>query len=178
MQQESNYAKNAAPATVTPLPGTASLHPASDREKCKILAKKGFLVARNTTSGLVMLIYSKEFQLGVLLHLPLPGSTVVDSAAQIFAKSAIAMILAEFETLGVRRRDLLTYVIGGSATDTLPEVSKLTVQRALWSHGLSLSACDLGGSQLRSIWMDVESGRTIVRSEPMANSILVHCPAA
>jgi chemotaxis receptor (MCP) glutamine deamidase CheD len=169
MQKESRYQTSSAPAEVRPLPA----HP--DREKCQILAKKGFLVARNTTSGLVLLVYSKEFQLGVLLHLPVPG---LDTQDQTFAKSAIAMILAEFETLGVPRKDLLTYVIGGSATDTLPEISRLTVQRILWTHGLPLSACDLGGRQIRSIWMDVETGRTIVRSEPISTNFLARCPAA
>ncbi len=154
------------------LPGTAFMPGGCQREKCQILAKKGFLVARNVTSGLVLLLYSAEFQLGVLLHVPVSSGHAPagpDSPDQAFTKSAIALIRAEFETLGVSRNDLLTYVIGGSGGDA-PEVSKLAVQRTLWGYGLPLSAWDLGGKLVRSIWMDVENGRTIVRSEPIARS--------
>jgi chemotaxis receptor (MCP) glutamine deamidase CheD len=173
MQQESQHFNNSATSAASPLPGSAAIRSVSQREKCQILAKKGFLVAKNITSGLILLVYSAEFRLGVLLHLPLNSGSVssgVDTQDQTFAKSAMALILSEFETLGVSRNHLLTYVIGGSATDVLPEVSKLTVQRTLWSYGLPLSASDLGGQLLRSIWMDVENGRTIVRSEPLPGS--------
>lgn len=140
-------------------------------EKCQILVKKGFLTAKNVTSDVTLLLYSKEFQLGVLFHLPPFGATgksVTDG--DTFAKTALAMILAEFESLGVAKADLVTYAIGGSAAEGNPEVRAVSVRRALWSHGLVLSACDLGGYQRRSIWMDVESGRTIIRSEPISKT--------
>jgi chemotaxis receptor (MCP) glutamine deamidase CheD len=142
------------------------------RPPCQILAKKGFLTARNITSGVAILVYSREFQLGVLFHLPLndaDADTASSREDQAFARSAMSMILSEFQTLGVRSRDLLTYAIGGSAVDGKNEASAVDVRRALWSHGLSLSAADLGGKQVRSIWMDVESGRTIIRSQPIPN---------
>jgi chemotaxis receptor (MCP) glutamine deamidase CheD len=180
MQQEPSHFERSAPSAPSPLPRTAAIQSASPREKCQILAKKGFLVAKNVTSGLVLLIYSAEFQLGVLIHLPVasgPASVGADAQHQAFTKSAMALILSEFESLGVSRSRLLTYVIGGSATDAAPEISKLTVQRTLWSYGLPLSASDLGGQLLRSIWMDVENGRTIVRSEPLPSSHLsIHSP--
>jgi chemotaxis receptor (MCP) glutamine deamidase CheD len=153
----------------TTLPTPPSSLPC-DSEKCQILAKKGFLNAKRITTGLVLLVYSQGFQLGVLLHLPSLNSSNtagIDSQEQAFAKAAIAMILAEFETLGVSRNELVTYAIGGSASEGTREVTKLAMKRALWSYGLPLSACDLGGKQIRSVWMDVESGRIIVRSEPM-----------
>jgi chemotaxis receptor (MCP) glutamine deamidase CheD len=172
MQKESQNFQNSASSVASPLPGAACLQSASQREKCQILAKKGFLVARNVTSRLVLLVYSNEFQLGVLIHLPSPSAAAfpgADTQDQVFAKSAVALILSEFETLGVSRNNLLTYVIGGSQVDIIPEVSKLAVQRVLWGYGLPLSASDLGGKLVRSIWMDVETGRTIVRSEPIAD---------
>jgi chemotaxis receptor (MCP) glutamine deamidase CheD len=178
MQQESQSVTSSDPVATNTLPAASVVEPVFRREKCQILAKKGFLVARNMTGGLVLLVYSKEFQLGVLLQLPLPasqggpGSPDADSQGRAFAKSAIAMILAEFESLGVVRKELMTYVIGGSATDDLPEVQKLAVQRTLWGYGLSLSACDLGGEQVRSVWMDVASGRTIIRSHSMTASLM------
>jgi chemotaxis receptor (MCP) glutamine deamidase CheD len=119
---------------------------------------------------MVLLVYSREFQLGVLLHLgeqSAQGSGSLDGQDQAFTKTAVAMILSEFETLGVRRSELETYVIGGSRTESLPAVSKASIQRLLWNYGLSLTGCDLGGRQIRSVWMDVETGRTIIRSEPM-----------
>ena len=139
------------------------------RPPCQILAKKGFITARNITSGVAILVYSREFQLGVLFHLPTDDAESPSSEDQAFAKSAMSMILSEFQTLGVRSGDLLTYAIGGSAIDGKNEASAVDVRRTLWSHGLSLSAADLGGHQVRSIWMDVESGRTIIRSQPIAN---------
>lgn len=143
------------------------------RLPCQILAKKGYLTARGLTSGVALLVYSAEFQLGVLFHLP--PFDIVQAEDQSYAKSAMAMILAEFQTLGVSHRDLLTYAIGGSAIDGKPEVTTLMVRRALWNHGLSLTSGDLGGTQSRSIWMDVETGRTIIRSEPLTKKAV---PAA
>lgn len=142
-------------------------------EKSQILAKKGFLTARNLTSSIALLVYSEEFQLGVLLHLPslaLPGKPGDTHEGDAFSKPALSMILAEFEALGVAKTDLLTYAIGGSAMDGTPETASTLVRRMLWSHGLVLSACDLGGNQIRSIWMDVENGRTIIRSHPIPKS--------
>lgn len=165
------------PSTLSgPLESKASVasQPAPNaKEKCQILVKKGFLTARNLTSGVALLVYSQEFQLGVLLHLPslaLPGKPSDTNDGDAFSKPALAMILAEFETLGVAKADLLTYAIGGSAINGLPETSSTVVRRMLWSHGLVLSASDLGGNQIRSIWMDVENGRTIIRSQPIPNS--------
>jgi chemotaxis receptor (MCP) glutamine deamidase CheD len=155
------------------------------RPPCQILTKKGFLTARNLTSGVALLIYSREFQLGVLFPLSdIPLSNIGDGLqletqvdeTQSFTKSGIAMILTEFQTLGVRRRELLTYAIGGSAVDGKPEVTTVMIRRTLWKHGLSLTASDLGGNQVRSLWMDVETGRTIIRSEPIIQQ--AHSPAA
>ncbi len=134
--------------------------------RCKILAKKGFLSARNLTTGIALLLYSREFQLGVLFHLPLGSeSPVLDSDDQVFAHSAMAMILREFQALGVRKQDLITYAVGGSSRDGESAAIKTMVRRTLWNHELTLCASDLGGQQMRSIWLDVENGRTIVRSE-------------
>jgi chemotaxis receptor (MCP) glutamine deamidase CheD len=138
-------------------------------DKCQILVKKGFLTAKNVTSGVTLLLYSKEFQLGVLFNLPPFGATGrSEMDGDTFAKTALTMVLAEFKSLGVAKADLVTYVIGGSAAEGKPEVQAARARRALWSHGLVLSACDLGGYQRRSIWMDVQSGRTIIRSEPIS----------
>lgn len=137
-------------------------------ERCKILAKKGFLSARNITNGVALLLYSREFQLGVLLNLPLSDdASVVESDEYVFAQSAMALILTEFQTLGVRKKQLVSYAVGGSCAEGATENTKVLVQRTLWRHGLTLSASDLGGQQTRSIWMDVETGRTIIRSERM-----------
>jgi chemotaxis receptor (MCP) glutamine deamidase CheD len=136
---------------------------------CQILAKKGFLTARNLTSGVALLVYSRDFQLGVLLHLAGfdEGPRIDD---QTFTKSAMAMILNEFQTLGVRRRDLLTYAVGGSAQGGKAEASPVVLRRLLWRYGLALSASDLGGRQSRSVWMDVETGRIIIRSEHLIDN--------
>lgn len=141
-------------------------------ERCKILAKKGYLSARNITSGIAVLLYSREFQLGVLLNMPVgDDSALPDSDEHIFAQSAMAMILTEFQTLGVRKQDLVTYAIGGSCVAGDTGGAQSLVKRTLWSHGLKLSASDLGGEQIRSIWMDVETGRTIIRSERMQSHV-------
>jgi chemotaxis receptor (MCP) glutamine deamidase CheD len=164
--QESHQFSRALPSlNKGPKPGSAI---AADSEKCQILAKKGFLSARGITSGLVLLVYSKQFQLGVLLRLPELReqlSLTIETEEELFAKSAISMIMAEFETLGVKKERLVTYVVGGSSSAGGREVSRVSVKRALWKYGLTPSACDVGGKQVRSIWMEVESGRTIVRSE-------------
>lgn len=144
-------------------------------KKCQILAKKGFLCAKDLTSDLALLLYSPEFQLGVLLHLSPSGGfglPIIDGEVDAFAKPALGMILQEFETLGVARKDLLTYVVGGSAAAGLVETLGISVRRMLWNYGLVLSAHDLGGNQIRSIWMDVESGRTIIRSQAMPKTAL------
>ena len=138
-----------------------------DGQRCQILAKKGFLSARDLSAGVAIILYSRQFQLGVLLHLSsLSGaeSGKASWSSDGFAKSAMAMILAEFGTLGVAKDELVTYVVGGAATDGQPAVSEVGVRRAMWNLGLVPSACDVGGRQLRSVWLDVESGRIIVRS--------------
>jgi chemotaxis receptor (MCP) glutamine deamidase CheD len=142
-------------------------------QKCQILAKKGFLIAKNLTSGVALLVYSKEFRLGVLLHLPsfsTPAS--LETEAQSFSRSAIALILSEFQALGVSGADLLTYAVGGSESGETSELSNATLKRTLRDQGITLSACDLGGHQSRSIWMDVENGRTIIRSQALKKSAL------
>lgn len=138
-----------------------------ENQRCQILAKKGFLSARGLSAGLAIILYSRQFQLGVLLHLTPPSgaeSGKTNWGSDGFAKSAMAMILAEFDTLGVSKHELLTYVIGGAATETQAAASEVCIRRSLWNLGLVPSACDVGGCQLRSVWLDVESGRIIVRS--------------
>ena len=164
-------------------PATASTPhesaPCTTPRKFKILTQAGFLVARDLTSEVVLLVYSQEFKLGVLLYLPQFSSGAVTDENlqdQTFAQSAIAMILSEFRMLGVVPEQLLTYVIGGSGAGASNATVKQGVQRSLRSYGLTLSASDLGGSQIRSIWMDVASGRTIVRTRPMVQtSTMIEC---
>jgi chemotaxis receptor (MCP) glutamine deamidase CheD len=146
-----------------------------DNQRCQILAKKGFLSARGLSSSLAIIIYSRQFQLGVLLHLSAPGGADARRlpwAEDGFAKSAMAMILAEFGTLGVSKEELVTYAVGGATTEDQPPVTEVAIKRALWHLGLVPSACDVGGFQSRSVWLDVESGRIIVRSVSTKQAIL------
>jgi len=136
---------------------------ASQSHRCKVLAKKGFLTLKNVTSSLAVLLYSSDFQLGALFHLPAPQAGLLSEELS-FANSAMTMILTEFQSLGVRKEDVVTYAIGGSATEDTQAVSAAMVRDTLSTHGLTLTASDLGGRQTRSIWMDVETGRTIIRS--------------
>ncbi len=166
--QEVQFSKIANRAEqIPPVPSLSA--PATSGKKYQILAKRGFLTAKNTSTDLVLLVYSEQFQLGVLLNLP--AACVLDhSRTDVFSQSAISMILNEFEALGVDRKQLTTFVIGGAETESASGVSQFAVQKMLTSFGLPAGTCDLGGKQIRSIWMDVESGRTIVRSQPWNGS--------
>jgi chemotaxis receptor (MCP) glutamine deamidase CheD len=159
-------------------PSAPASEVSGENEKCKILATKGFLIARNLTSDVAILVHSNEFQLGAMLHLNSPGKEESENvvAGDAFAKSALAMILAEFETLGVTRTSLNTYAIGGSVADGFPGVTDSAMRSALAQYGLSPSNCDLGGTQMRSVWLDVETGRIIVRSQPIASALPAEAP--
>ena len=142
--------------------------------RCQILTKKGFLTARNLTSGVVLLLYSEKFQLGVLLHLGAVETATTSPKVLVndeFSAPALSMLLSEFKSMGVRNKDLHVYVIGGS-TDGEGPAFDVQVRRALWALELVPKACDLGGKLNRSVWMDVESGRVIVRSKTIVDVAL------
>ena len=145
-----------------------------ENSRCQIMIKKGFLTAKNITSDVVLLLYSLEFQLGVLLPLPLFSNDQASETSgeeRAYMQSAMAMILNEFRTLGVKKRELLVYAVGGAEAGETVATSDLAVKSALWAHSLALSASDLGGNQARSVWMDVETGRIIIRSERILKQV-------
>ena len=112
-------------------------------------------------------------QVGGMLHFMLPESRLDESKAAkrpfMFADTGIKLLLADLERLGARRRHLVIKLAGGSQVlDNanffgIGQRNYTAARRLLWKEGLLIEAEDVGGTDIRTVELDLATGRLCVK---------------
>jgi chemotaxis protein CheD len=116
-----------------------------------------------------LVIHDATAGIGGLLHFMLPDSTMDPARGRknpfMFADTGIPLLLEQLNARGASKRRLQTYAIGGAQImddQNVFEIGKrnyLATRRILWKLGLLLHGEAVGGSQSRTLRLEIGSGR-------------------
>lgn len=124
-------------------------------------------------SCIAVIVYDWRRQMGALLHVAYPESSVNPERAKTqpgyFADTGVGLLMKEFTRHhSPNRRDLILRLAGGANVMdeaghfNIGKRNALAVKRELWRLGYGVKSEDIGGSISRTISLSVASGAVIV----------------
>lgn len=132
------------------------------------------LVTYALGSCVALIVHDPVAHVGGMVHYLLPESTDSqqerDARPCRFADSAVPFLLRAALELGADRRRLVISATGGAqimndnAIFNIGKRNCLALHKALWKSGLLAHAEDTGGNVVRTVRLDVGSGRVWVHS--------------
>ena len=134
----------------------------------QIKAAKGKVILQSKAIGscIAIVAYDPGKNVGSLAHVMLPGSAPADKKASEktkYAADAIATVVSKLSRLGSRKEDLQVALVGGGnvlnrADDTICKDNIESTLRLLSKEGLKVRAQAVGGTNRKSVRLDVERG--------------------
>jgi len=141
------------------------------------------LVSYSLGSCIGLALYDPEVGAGGLLHAMLPVSNIDNVKAKakpaMFVDTGIATLLKAMFELGASRRSLIATVVGGACQMDggrlfrIGERNYTVVRRMLWKNEILIAAEDVGGTQSRTIQLDLASGITLVKRDGLTHVMAV-----
>jgi chemotaxis protein CheD len=141
---------------------------------CKIERENCQLVTYALGSCIAITIYDPVTRVGGLLHFMLPDAGPDPARARMnpfmYAASGIPMLFHRAYELGAEKRRLIVTAIGGAQmmdTHGVFNIGKrncLEMRKILWKAGVVVKVEETGGAISRTVRMDLNSGRIVVRS--------------
>lgn len=119
-------------------------------------------------------------RVGGMIHSQLPVSygnaERADGQPFLFTDTAVAELLRRVYGLGGSRDRLVAKLVGGAerANGGAFRVGQRNVavaRRVLWKNDIVVAGEDVGGDHPRTLYLDMESGRTIVKSRGEAHEV-------
>jgi len=132
------------------------------------------LVTYSLGSCIGVCMYDSTARLAGLLHFQLPSAAMDSDRARqnplMFADTGLEFLLQEMIRQGADKRRLKVKLAGGAqmlndaALFNIGKRNHAAIRKALWQHGLFVDAEDIGGSQPRTLHLNVADGSVIVRT--------------
>lgn len=128
-------------------------------------------------SCLGVTVYDFHLKRAGLLHCMLPDSSMDrDKAAgnpSLYVDSGMKVLLDDFYRKGSRKNNLIIRVAGGSSSKEKQEDdffkighrNFVSLRKFLWDERLLLKAYDVGGYGSRTVTLEVERGKMLVKSK-------------
>ena len=133
------------------------------------------LVTYSLGSCVGLMLYDPVVGIAGLLHamMPLSSSNPAKAAANVamYADTGASALLGEMFQAGATRANLVAKVAGASSQLDQGQMFRIgqrnhaVVRKVLWKNGILIAAEDVGGSVSRTVYLEVGSGRTHVKSE-------------
>jgi chemotaxis protein CheD len=127
-------------------------------------------------SCLGITVYDIRLKRAGLLHCMMPDSSIDRSKAAgnpyLYVDSGMKVMLDNFFCNGSRKHDLIIRVTGGSSSKENEEEdffqigrrNFVSLRKYLWNEGLMLKAYDVGGYGARTVTLEVENGKMLIKS--------------
>ena len=125
-------------------------------------------------SCVAVVVMDRRTRVVGMLHVALPSSKTNLERAKTdpgyFADTGIPELLEKMVEAGTQRgdKDLIVKLAGGAKVldvgnkFDVGKKNQLAVKKALWAHGLTPRAEDLGGGISRTVEVDIDKGRTVI----------------
>jgi len=132
------------------------------------------IVTHALGSCLGIVVYDPVAKVGGILHAMLPQSSVNPAKAQAnpyaFVDVGTPKYLDKILMAGAQKSRLVVKVAGGSAMSAGADMfavgkrNFLILRKVLWKQGLRIKNQDVGGTISRTLYLDLDSGRTWIVS--------------
>ena len=128
-------------------------------------------------SCLGITVYDFKLKRAGLLHCMLPDSSMDRNKAAgnpcLYVDSGMKLLLNDFYRNGSSKNNLIIRVAGGSSSKVNDEEdffkighrNFVSLRKYLWNEGLMLKAYDIGGYGSRTVTLEVESGKMLIKSK-------------
>jgi chemotaxis protein CheD len=128
-------------------------------------------------SCLGITVYDIRQKRAGLLHCMMPDSGIDRNKAAgnpyLYVDSGMKVMLDDFYRKGSRKHDLIIRVAGGSSSKEneaedffkIGRRNFVSLRKYLWNEGLMLKAYDVGGYGSRTVTLEVENGKMIIKSK-------------
>ena len=142
-----------------------------------------FLITFALGSCLGIALYDPMAHVGALLHIMLPDSTIDPLKAQqnpwMFADTGFPKMLNECLAAGARKERLILKVAGGACAHGNPDEDYFQIgkrnfvmlRKILWQTGILLRAHDVGGSESRTMSLELGNGEVQLRISGVTKSL-------
>ncbi len=150
----------------------------------KVSARRGDVIITHALgSCLGVTVHDPVACVGGLLHVMLPLSTIDPAKADrnpfMFVDTGFPRLLAECLGAGARKQRLEITVAGGANSQNgeendLFQIGKrnmVMLRKLLWKNGLLLKAHDVGGSDSRTVSLEIGTGKVTIRSVGQTNHL-------
>jgi chemotaxis protein CheD len=132
-----------------------------------------YLVTYALGSCLGIVVHDPVARVGGMLHVMLPDSSLDSAKAAanpaMFVDTGVPRLFREAYRLGAEKSRLVVKVAGGAAGNggsDMFEIGKrnmIALRRILWQNGVLIARHDVGGSQSRTMTLDVGTGAVALR---------------
>jgi chemotaxis protein CheD len=128
-------------------------------------------------SCLGVTVYDFKLKRGGLLHCMMPDSSIDKIKAagnpSLYVDSGMKVLMNNFYRNGSRKNDLIIRVAGGSSSKENEEEdffqigrrNLVSLRKYLWNEGLMLRAYDVGGYGSRTVTLEVDNGKMLVKAK-------------
>ncbi len=144
----------------------------------KVSATQGDLIITHALgSCLGVAVHDPAACVGGLLHVMLPLSTIdpekADRNPLMFVDTGFPKFLMECFKRGAQKRRIEIRVAGGSTShegerDDLFQIGRrnlIILRKLLWTNGLLLKSYDVGGSNSRTMSLEIGTGKVMIKSD-------------
>jgi chemotaxis protein CheD len=125
-------------------------------------------------SCIAVAIHDPQTHVGGLLHFMLPESSMARQKAAenpyMFADSGVPLLFRRAYSAGAEKRRLVVRLAGGAqvmddkGVFNIGRRNYLAVRKLLWQAGVMIHSEAVGGSESRTLRLDVDSGRVFLRT--------------
>ena len=127
-------------------------------------------------SCLGIAVYDIRKKRAALLHCMLPDSSIDKEKSEenpfLYVDTGMKVMLDDFYRNGSRKHDLVIRVAGGSSSKVnedqdffqIGRRNFVSLRKYLWDEGLLLKSYDVGGYSSRTVTLEVENGKMIIKS--------------
>ncbi len=128
-------------------------------------------------SCLGITVYDFRMRRAGLLHCMMPDSAMDREKAEgnpfLYVDSGMRVMLERFYKRGSLKKDLIIRVAGGASSkmnedEDFFQIGRrnfVSLRQFLWNEGLMLKAHDVGGYGSRTVTLEVETGKMLVKSK-------------
>jgi chemotaxis protein CheD len=128
-------------------------------------------------SCLGIAVYDFNLKRAGLLHCMLPDSSLDRNKAAgnpyMYVDSGMKVLLDNFYRNGSLKKNLIIRVAGGSSSKVNEEEdffkighrNLVSLRKYLWNEGLMLKAHDVGGYGSRTVTLEVENGKMLIKAK-------------
>lgn len=119
-------------------------------------------------------VYDTRLKIGALVHCLLPLSKTDKARAEtspcMFVDTGMMSLISAMMEKGSKQRDLIACVAGGATiidqkkTFNIGERNYAVLRKVLWKNNILIAAEDIGGSSARTMYLEMESGKSFVKS--------------